>query len=114
LLRQIDQKTAAFDDEMSGTRLGCLFFVLHFFNGHIAEFIGVEDFSAIEALDKLDIVFSCYDPDPGVLANRIHGVLTGSLAGMGQIVFAPKRLSTAIFRQFWQPSAAGPLNWTHV
>jgi hypothetical protein len=56
---------------------GGFFFVLHFLDGHIAKFVRVEHFSAVEALNEFHVVFARYNPDPGVLADRIHGVLAG-------------------------------------
>ena len=53
------------------------FFVLHFLDSHIAKFVGVEDFTAIEALNEFNVVFACHYADPGMLADRIHGVLVG-------------------------------------
>jgi hypothetical protein len=85
---------------------GFFLFVLHFLDSHIAKFVGVENFSAVEALDELHIVFARDYPDPGVLANRIHGMVGGKLADMGQIVFPLIRLSTAIFGSF-PPSISG-------
>lgn len=57
---------------------GLFLFVLHVLDGHIAKFVGVENVSTVEALDELNIVFARDDPDPGVLANRIHGVMAGN------------------------------------
>jgi hypothetical protein len=76
---------------------GFFLFVLHFLDSHIAKFVGVEDFTAVEALDEFHIIFACHNPDPGMLANRIHGVFVGNGARIGQIVSAPARLSTVIF-----------------
>jgi hypothetical protein len=49
-----------------------LFFVLGFFDGHIAKFAGLEDFSAIDAFDILDIVFAGDDSDSWVFASHVH------------------------------------------
>jgi hypothetical protein len=54
---------------------GLFFLVLHFLDGHIAKFVGVEHFSAIEAFDKLGVIFARHDAYLGVLADRIHGVI---------------------------------------
>lgn len=75
-----------------------LFGVLHFLDRHVAEFVGVEDLSAIEALDEFNIIFACHNPDPWVFADRIHGQFgRQSQLVMGQIVSSPERLSTGFF-----------------
>jgi hypothetical protein len=59
-------------------RSGRFFFlVLHFLDGHIAEFVGIENLAAIEAFDKLGVIFARYDADLGMLTDRIHGVIRG-------------------------------------
>ncbi len=82
---------------------GFFFLVLHFLNGHVAEFVGVEDLSAIEAFDELGVIFSRHDADLGVLTDRIHGVIRAVRVGMGQIVPGQVRLSTGML-EGWQPA----------
>ena len=53
---------------------GLFLLVLCFFDGHVAEFAGVEDISAIEAFDILSIVFARDDSDSGVLTRHVHWV----------------------------------------
>jgi hypothetical protein len=75
---------------------GFFFFVLHFLDGHIAEFVGVEDLSAIEAFDELGVIFARDNADLGMLTDRIHGVIRAVRVGMGQIVPGLGRLSTGM------------------
>lgn len=57
---------------------GRLFFlVLHVLNLHVVKFVGVEDFAAVQALDKLHIVFARHYADLRVLTDRVHGVFGG-------------------------------------
>ena len=53
---------------------GFFLLVLRFFDGHIAELAGVEDFSAIEALDVFGIVFTRDNADSRVFARHFHWV----------------------------------------
>jgi hypothetical protein len=77
---------------------GFFFLVLSFLDGHIAKFVGVENLSAIEALDKFSVIFARHNAYLGVLTDRIHGVIGAVRVGMGQIVPGRMRLSTALFR----------------
>jgi len=78
---------------------GLFFLVLIFLDGHIAEFVGVEDLTAVETLDKFGIFFACDDADLRVLTDRVHGVIGAWEVGIGQIVPGPGRLSTASFHR---------------
>jgi hypothetical protein len=83
-------------DQCRRRRSGCFFFlVLGVLDGHIAEFVGVENLSAIEALDKFSVIFARHDAYLGVLTDRIHGVIRAVRVGIGQIVPGRMRLSTA-------------------
>ena len=62
---------------------------LHLFDRHVAEFVGVKDFAAIEALDEFDIVFACHNSDPGMLTDRIHGVLVNQWVVWGRLYPRP-------------------------
>jgi hypothetical protein len=71
------------DGEISG---GFFFLVLRLLDRHIAKFVGVEDFPAVEALDKFDIFLACHNADLGMLTDSIHGVIRAVRLVMGQIV----------------------------
>jgi hypothetical protein len=48
------------------------FFFDFFFNRHVVELVGVEDLSAIQALDVFDILFARYHAHPTMLAHCVH------------------------------------------
>ena len=73
----------------NGEMSGGFFFVLRFLDGHIAKFVGVEDFTAVEALDKFDVFFAGHNADLRMLTDRIHGVIGAVRVVMGQIVTWP-------------------------
>jgi hypothetical protein len=50
------------------------FLQLGFFDIHVSEFAGFEDFAALQALDEFGIFFAGHDLDTRVLARR-HGIL---------------------------------------
>lgn len=86
------------DRSGNGGQSGGFFFVLSFLNRHIAKFVGVENLAAIEALDKLGVIFTRYYADLGMLTDRIHGVIRAVRVVLGQIVPAQGRLSTGMCR----------------
>ena len=57
----------------AGKSGGFFFLVLGLFNLHVAKFVGVKDLSAVQALDKFDVVLARHHADLGVLTDRIHG-----------------------------------------
>ena len=52
------------------------------FDGHILELAGIEDFAALEALDKLGVFFSGHDLHTRMLALFHVGFLLGGLFGV--------------------------------
>jgi hypothetical protein len=88
---------------INGASSGFFFLALHFFDRHIAKFVGVEHLAAIEAFDELGVIFAGYDAYLRVFTDRIHGVTGAARVGMGQIVPGWEVLSTAMLGRAANP-----------